>query len=279
MPLRCRSAMARTCGTVKLTVIVLVIPSAMHSSSTSRPDNAPGSLTAMLGAHWWKRLAIASIASRSPVRDGFTCAHTYPVAPPVRWYSGSSIAAHRVTTIFISASAFCSAGSPCAITASISGSPLGRLLARATADKYGLQVTPPAPRSRANSPTSAESCHQLVFVFLMTQFKYVLSFMIDVSSELPRLHVQFFVRVRDALVVQVVFQFHLFRQAQPRRLRQRLLRRILAHQIQHVRQLPARYRAHRVVERRPVLRRVYRYLQRVPRDHLQREDHVRVLLP
>ena len=49
-PFLCRSAMARTCGTVKLTVAVMVIPSATQSSSTSRAAAVAGSFTAMLGA-------------------------------------------------------------------------------------------------------------------------------------------------------------------------------------------------------------------------------------
>ncbi len=49
-PRRCRSATATTCGTVKLTVAVTVMPSATHSSSTSSPAAVTGSLTAMLGA-------------------------------------------------------------------------------------------------------------------------------------------------------------------------------------------------------------------------------------
>ena len=51
MPARCRSAIATTCGTVKLTVAVVVMPSATQSSSTSRPAAVAGSLTAMFGAH------------------------------------------------------------------------------------------------------------------------------------------------------------------------------------------------------------------------------------
>ena len=50
--------MASTWGTVKLTVAVTVIPSATHSSSTSRPARVTGSLTAMLGAQAWCRCAM-----------------------------------------------------------------------------------------------------------------------------------------------------------------------------------------------------------------------------
>ena len=61
-PARCRSAMASVCGTVKLTVAAVVMPSAAHSSSTSRPAAVAGSLTAIFGAQAWKRFAIAEHA-------------------------------------------------------------------------------------------------------------------------------------------------------------------------------------------------------------------------
>ena len=48
-----RSAMATVCGTVKLTVAAVVIPSAAQSSSTSIPALVAGNLTAMFGAHAW----------------------------------------------------------------------------------------------------------------------------------------------------------------------------------------------------------------------------------
>ena len=35
----------------------------------------------MFGAQAWKRRAMASIASRSPARDGLTCAQTKPRLP------------------------------------------------------------------------------------------------------------------------------------------------------------------------------------------------------
>ena len=54
----------------------MVMPSAMQSSSTSRPARVQGSFTAMFGAHWLKRLAIASIAGRLPARAGLTWAQT-----------------------------------------------------------------------------------------------------------------------------------------------------------------------------------------------------------
>jgi hypothetical protein len=56
LPARCRSAIATTWGTVKLTVAVTVIPSATHSSSTSSPAAVAGSFTAIFGAQAWKAL-------------------------------------------------------------------------------------------------------------------------------------------------------------------------------------------------------------------------------
>ena len=66
MPAWWRSPMATVCGTVKLTVNAVVMPSAAQSSNTSRPAAVAGSLTAMFGAHWWNRRAIGSMTSRSP---------------------------------------------------------------------------------------------------------------------------------------------------------------------------------------------------------------------
>ena len=78
---RCRSAMAIACGTVKLTVAVVVMPSATQSSSTSRPAAVAGSLTAMFGAQAWKRFAIGRHAGAIAGASGLTCAHTQPGRP------------------------------------------------------------------------------------------------------------------------------------------------------------------------------------------------------
>ena len=67
-PRRWRSAMARTWGTVKLTVAVIVIPSATQSSSTSKAAAVAGSLTAIFGAQAWYRYRHAAL-------DSFSLAH------------------------------------------------------------------------------------------------------------------------------------------------------------------------------------------------------------
>ena len=68
--------MASACGTVKLTVAAVVMPSAAQSSSTSSPAAVAGSLTAIFGAQEWKRFAMANMHSRSPARTGLTCEQT-----------------------------------------------------------------------------------------------------------------------------------------------------------------------------------------------------------
>ena len=83
-------ALGPTCGTVKLTVAVTVIPSATQFSSTSSPAPVAGSFTAIFGDQAWNRLAIAYMQSRSPARSGFTCAQTSPEAPWLRSNSGIS---------------------------------------------------------------------------------------------------------------------------------------------------------------------------------------------
>jgi hypothetical protein len=92
---------------VKLTVMVVVIPSATQRSITSSPADVTGSLTAMFGAQASKRRAISSIAERSPASQGLTCAQSTglvvaPTAPFSRAASsspGSPESCHRVVRV------------------------------------------------------------------------------------------------------------------------------------------------------------------------------------
>ena len=61
------------------------------------------------------------------------------------------------------------------VTASISAAHRARFLLKAALERTGFVVTPTAPRFRpvSSSADSAESCHHFVFVFSMTQLRYV----------------------------------------------------------------------------------------------------------
>jgi hypothetical protein len=67
-----RLPMAQTCGTQKLTVMVVVIPSAEHLSMTSSPARVTGSLMAMFGPHVLNRFACSYIPSLLPAKAGST---------------------------------------------------------------------------------------------------------------------------------------------------------------------------------------------------------------
>ncbi len=88
---------------------------------------------------------------------------------------GRNLAAALVTGMRIRASALASGGNWRASTASMSAAQIPRSLTSARLERNGLVVTPTAPRSnpRSSSAASAESCHHLVGVFLMTQLRYV----------------------------------------------------------------------------------------------------------
>ncbi len=90
---------------------------------------------------------MAIIGSRSPARAGLTCAQTKPPLPALASKWGLYIAAARVTTSRISASALASPVTLVASTASISAAHAARFLTSATLVRNGLVVTPTAPRS------------------------------------------------------------------------------------------------------------------------------------
>src|SRR5215470_13943292 len=83
----------------------------------------------------------------------------------------------------MSASAFCSPGRLRAKTESMSADHNWRFARTAIFDRNGFVVTPIAPRCRpkSSSSDSAESCHHLVGVSLMTQSRYVPMDLLEVS--------------------------------------------------------------------------------------------------
>src|ERR1035438_3864798 len=127
---------------------------------------------------------MASMLSRSPARSGFTCAQTNPRCPLLAWYSASSFSAVLVTAMRVSASALASGGSFCANTSWIAGAHSSRSLCNARLARYGLVVTPTAPRARprSSSAASAESCHQMVAVFSITHWRYVFCIIVSCGA-------------------------------------------------------------------------------------------------